>query len=387
MQKSAEHSISFTHRAWIQIVGTVNDISFDRMDADMILDVLRTQITGIPFCEYLKRYLYLKAGLTESFSKVPEAEYVAMMLCSFDETGTPSSMSSDTTRLTRMIPKWLAGDTIRRETMLLLGFGLAMTEEDVNNFLLKALHQQSLDPDDPLEAICAYCYRHGYRYAKVVQLQDLYNQMITEDSEYPASVLRGGSGAEACQTLAEDREVLRSIFARRNQPSTMKQDVVDVFFDMYDRVQSLIARKGRTHSPRALEKLFCASIPMNSSGNLVSSRSLEEWAAFARKRLSRQHIQRILDGRQQPTRYDLTSLHFLIYAAENETETERVQLLQRYLEDAGCMLRNCHYGEMISSDPNDAFLMMSMASVDPLGTYSDVMEKVYAGKQIKESER
>lgn len=366
MPNLAEQSISFTRHAWESVEETVDDMAFELKDADLIYDVLRNRILPIPFSSYLKRYLYRRSGMLRPFREVTAEDYEAVMLASFHETGTPSSMTSETTRLNRMVRVWLDRDMVQRQTMLLLGFGLAMTEEDVNGFLQKVLHQQSLDPEDPQDALCAFCYRGRHGFGKLIQLQDRLRLME--------------SGAESPGGTAEEEALLRSLLRARGRMTAMRRRTEDRFREIYGQARALIAESspaGRV-TPSTLERLLCASIPMGASGNLVSAYPLREQTRFAAKRLSRQHIQRILDGRQPVSRYDLTSLHFLLFAATHPAGEDRVRMLKDYTDSADALLADCGFGGMMPTDPHDAFLMMCAVSVSPLGTYSDIMEKAYA---------
>ena len=56
-------SLDFTGEDWEVFYDTVDSAHFQDKDADLIYQVLEKKMKLIPFGEYLKRYIYRKAGL------------------------------------------------------------------------------------------------------------------------------------------------------------------------------------------------------------------------------------------------------------------------------------------------------------------------------------
>ena len=50
-----------------------------------------------------------------------------------------------------------------------------MSIEDVNTFLTKALCEPRINPKNPFEVICWYCYQNEYNYKKYEKLWEMYN--------------------------------------------------------------------------------------------------------------------------------------------------------------------------------------------------------------------
>ena len=69
---------------------------------------------------------------------VPD-EYAGIVTSVFQESGTPCSFALVKTTLSQAVRNWLTRDRVSRDTVLLLGFGLYMSVDDVNAFLVKAL--------------------------------------------------------------------------------------------------------------------------------------------------------------------------------------------------------------------------------------------------------
>ncbi|MBR4459461.1 MAG: hypothetical protein IKS31_10940 [Clostridia bacterium] len=384
-----ESSLSFTLRAWDRIDDTVETEDFATMDTEAIYGALSGKMREIPFRDYLKRYLYRRTEMLTPFSRVETEEYQEIVTGSFQDSETPCSFSARTTRLSQAVHNWLTRDDVSRDSVLLMGFGLYMTEEDVNAFLTRGLRDMALDPDDPREAVCAYCYRHGYRFAKFRQLWKLYEAM---DGGVDTALIGENhplNRAASRVTMEEDTELLSRLLRRKGsgEMTPARRRVAETFSRLYDEAQALMCSEtaGARPTPRSLERVLSAGIPVSSSGNLVPEALVRARKDFAHRRVSRQRLHRILAGTQPPGRYDLLSLHFYLQSRRLLDCADRKEALQRYIASANEILTGCGFGGIYPADPFDALLILCMLSCDPLGTYSDVMEKVYAADQAEET--
>ena len=162
MDGDGNRSMDFTNRAWDALHGAVDSAYFLDKDADLIYAALQNRLRVISFGKYLQRYIYYKAGLTEHFDSVPIKTYQQIIKGAFSDNDTPQSFEPTTARLSALSKNWLTQQTVKRKVVFLLGFGLAMSAEDVNEFLTKALQEQGINAKDPFEVICWYCYKNGY---------------------------------------------------------------------------------------------------------------------------------------------------------------------------------------------------------------------------------
>ena len=389
-----EKSYSFTLKAWKKIRGTALDESFSSMDADAIFSALSRSIRVVPFHEYLKRYLYEKAEILIPFSEVPLQEYQDMIEEAFHDTGTPCSFLSVTTKLHQAIKNWLTRDDLTRESVLLLGFGLYMTAEDVNAFLTKALHGAVLDPDDPMEAICLYCYEHEYKFAKYLQLKSLYDAMDTTVEKALIAEHQPVNRLESLQIIEEDAALLIRLLEKKGKGglTPIKSRAAAAFRQLYAQAQQALPpqekKSGpRFTGPRALEKVLSAAVPVDANGNLVRESKTQTYTEFARKRITRQRLHRILSGAQLPTRYDLLTLQFYLYSHSLIDVNDRKEAMNRFIQESNGMLASCGFGGISAADPFDAFLLLCMLTCDPLGSYSDVMEAAYTQQESLEGGR
>ncbi len=381
-EEKPERSYSFTLRAWRQILETLDSGDFWSMEADAIYRTLTARIRVVPFREYLKRYIYEKTGMYRPFATVPAEEYAAIVMDAFQQSGTPCSFETGTTKMHQAVRNWLTRDRVSRESVLLLGLGLYMTVEDVNAFLTKALHGPVLDADDPVEGICLYCYAHGYRYEKFRQLYEMYQSMGTAVDRERVEANQPVGRAQSKKVIEEDILLLSKLLEGKKEGGTtpVQKERAEAFRALYDRAGETLEAlsEGTSGRPRSLERVLSASIPLSAHGNLVPAVRAAAGAAFAQKRFSRQRIHRILAGEQGPGRYDLLTLCFFLGSCTQERAEDRNAALKRFRHDADALLTGLGFGGLYPADPFDAFLILCMLTDDPLGSYSDVMEAAYS---------
>ncbi len=393
MEQELERSYSFTLRGAKAVFNTVENLQFESQDAKMIYRTLRDQLQVVPFSDYLKRYIFLKTGMFGSYRNVSAEDYQATLVDAFRETGTPPSMSHLESRVSIQVKRWLQQISVRREVILLLGFGLSMPSEDVNNFLTCAIHERRLDPDDPLDAICLYCYEHHYGFYKMRRLLELYEQAAAGESEpFPRTV------------SPEERDLLDrlALHGRPGGTTVLREQTDYSFCRLYHQVGKLL-RKGRSPSvpslsrfpegtdeeisPHEIENVICASIPRDRHGNLISISQSVLRKQLAGKRFSRQHLHEVVHGIIEPSRYDLITLQFLLFACQAEKWPDAKQRYLLFLEEINRILTDCGFGKMYTADPYDCLILMCLLSLDPLGTYGDVMELSYHETRLtKENE-
>ena len=385
-------SYSYTPKAWRQIRETQECEAFWSMEADTIYQTLTARFRTVPFREYLKRYLYEKAGMYRPFGSVPMEEYAYIITAAFQESGTPCSFEPGTTKVNQAVRNWLTRDRVSRETMLLMGFGLYMTTDDVNAFLTKALHGPVLDEDDPMEAICRYCYTHGYRFQKYSQMIALYRTMGTKVDRDQVEANQPLNRVQSRAAIEEDVRLLEKLQDGRSRyggstPAWLAR--MAAFQKLYDQARNMLtsSEKGNFIRPRSLERVLSAAIPMSAHGNLVPIVRAAQNAGFAQKRFSRQRIHRIQAGEQAPARYDLLTLQFFLSSEREKMQEDRKAALKSFADEADELLAGLGFGVLYPADPFDAFLILCMLTADPLGTYSDVMEQAYSGKSLAREEK
>ncbi len=425
MSESDIKDFDFTEAAWESLYDAVDNTVFLEQDAEVIYNSLKHRLKFIPFGDYLKRYIYLKAGLEEPFADVPLKEYQLIIKSAFSDNHTPSSFAPTTAKLSALSKNWLTQQTVKRNVVFLLGFGLNMSVEDVNMFLTKALREPEINPKNPFEVICWYCYKNKYNYLKFEKLWELYNSTPANSvdtliySEHTIGVrssmfavhddvtliahlskLKTSDNVSRISVTAKEyfdrlyNEARDLIAALYNQ--TEDEQHTDALFEyqdklsrserLYDcekfeRIKKLrddkrtFTREDITESD--MEHIICAAIPTDRHGNLTPSKASKLNEQFAGKRFSRQRIGEILSGNAEITRFDLITLNFFVFSQKLNVYPESKQRYTQFLESTNNILEKCFMGNLYIQNPYECFVLMCILSLDPLGTYADVWELSY----------
>ncbi len=365
--------IHFTDSAFSVLYDVVDDPYFLDRDAEIIYEALRRRLRAVPFCDYLKRFLYKAAEMTAPFREVPLEDFRRILSESFRETLTPVSFDSVTAKPATLFKNWLTQKSVRRDVVLLLGFGLRMREEEVNEMLVKALHERALSPADPRELICWYCYRKGYPFPRFTAFWELYGT-LEKEKDLPSSL--AGEDAELMKYLLQVKQ--------GGDPSRRAAKLRETFDNLFARSQTVAAAlmnaEGKGEKTPAsvteadLEKILCAAIPRDSHGNLSPAKKSLLCALFAGKSPSRQRMGRVRAGKEAPDRFDLITLSFFL---ASQKRGERKKRYMDFLEETNGLLDACGFGPLYVANPYECFILMCILSEDPLATYSDVWELSY----------
>lgn len=417
---------NFTEHVWDQFDFAVQKPDFLEKDADYIYGALLEDMHFISFGEYLKRFLYRKTGMTEPFETVPLSEYQATIRSCFSDLSVPPSFQPTTAKLSMLAKHWLTQQTVKRNVVFLLGFGLNMSVDEVNTALTKWLRERKINPRNALEVICWYCYTHSYRYPKFEELYHRYlaaepnleapkpvwsenthviwNSVaaIRDDDSliaYVASLkekdpdVRYGQTAQmrfnclyeeakekitalyneyaADQNDSDVRELREQL---ENNPRLTNEEKLQKIKEMQSRRRVWTAEE-ITESD--FEEVICASIPKDRNGNLSPAKRSSLNAQFSGYRFSRQHIGEVRKGNTEITRFDLLTMQFFLASQRLDEYPDAKTRFYRFVEDCDNLLNDCSMGELYIQNPYECFLMMCILSDDPLCTYADVMERAY----------
>ncbi len=410
----------FTNTAMEHLYDVVDDSRFYESGAtSLIYSKLSNKMKYIPFCDYLKRYISMKAGI-DCESSVDE--YKSIICDSFRETGTPPAMTPTKVKLSASVKNWLSQASVGRSVVLILGFGLRMSVDDVNDFLVKAIRESELNAKNPSEVIAWYCYRFGYSFDRYRLLMNRYDTLpvsqecllvsertnnarrtmyaVRDDDDLMEYLTKlktpdGRTGfsvtsretfdrlyKETRQTIAdlynqaEDDRIADEILKLREQMA-MNARLYD--YDKQNRVEKIKnSRRQYTADDITagdIEHVLCAAIPVDQYGNLKPGKSSDLNGHFSGKRFTRQRIHEILSNHSEINRFDLITMNFFIHS-----QKEGIMPKRRYIEfndSTNEILTACSMGQICVANPYECFLLMCILSEDPLGTYADVMEMAY----------
>ena len=388
------NSTDFTINAWEALYDAVDSAYFQDKDADLIYTVLENKLKFISFGEYLKRYIYRKAVLTQPYDDVPLKTYQQIIMESFRDNHTPRSFDPTTAKLSALSKNWLTQQAVKRKVVFLLGFGLAMSADDVNEFLTKALREQGVNAKNPFEVICWYCYKNGYGYLKYEKLWKIYCDTPPNSLDITMLYADLTIGARnTMQTIHNDTALLAYVSRLKAQDNQPKQSVTArVCFDRLLETSKELAADLYNRSDRAgrrvyrscditesdLEHIISSAIPVDRHGNLVPSKASKLYAQFDGKRFSRQHIGDILAGKTEVTRFDLITLNFFIYSQTIDKYRNTKARYTSFVDTTNQILDICQLERLYIANPYECFVLMCILSDDPLGTYADVWEMSYA---------
>ncbi len=359
----------FTRKAMQGISRVVTSDDFEDMDVDAIFDYLLNEMEIVVFRDYLKRYIYERAGLTGPFSGVGDEVYLEIILDAFSQNRAPVSFAPTSVKRRAMVKRWLDQDSVNRQTVFALGFGLRMTAEDVSDFLTKVIKESSFDDLDPWECVCRFCYSRNLPYAKAV------------------SLMNGEAAADQPEEKALT-EKISDLKKRAGNPSQNQRE--KAFQTVYGECRKLIADLYQEENdagdgsriwrpedigPSDIEKMLCDGIPMTSGGNRMKMSNSLLSRQFRQKRITRQRLDSLLKGELEIERYDLITLRFLVDSQKEDEDPRKRCML--YLDQTNRMLTGCGMQAVYPANPYEAFILMCLLTEMPLLTYYDVWEKSY----------
>ena len=414
--------LDFTGVALDSLYDTVDNESFHDMDSQLIYDSLTQRLRVIPFGDYLKRYIYQKAELSGDFKEIPLEDYQSIIQDSFQDNHVPASFTPTTSKLRALSKNWLTQQAVKRSVVFLLGFGLNMSLDDVSNFLVKCLREQDINPKDPFEVVCWYCYKNGYGYLKFEQLWELYENAPA--SEESARISSNEQTINVRQTMfgIKDDDTLVCYLSRLKTSDSVSRISVTAnieFGKLYDQARELIAKMYNEErsidliryqeelksndrlydyqraqrivqykqenkkfekediAESDLEHVLCSAIPTDKHGNLTPSKASDLHQLFSGKRFSRQRIGEIRAGKADVTRFDLITLCFFVISQKVDEYPDAKQRYLHFVKITNEILQKCSLAPLLVSNPYECFVQMCILSEEPLSTYADVWELSY----------
>ena len=389
-------SIDFTKQSEDIFYDTVDLAEFQDKDAETIFSCLKSEIRLIPFGDYLKRYIYLKSGMSGDYRTIDIREYQHIVIDSFSENDTPKSFVETTAKLSALSKNWLTQAAVNRSVVFLLGFGLNMSAEDVSEFLAKALRERDFNFKDPMEIIYWYCFRNNYKFKKMLMLNQQYKELLPalNSSVYCDRTI---GVRDTIKEVEDDETLLLYLSGLKNNSlsSSISMTAWQWFSELYENCKRLIAdfynsdelerqelNKSENSTYRIwtpgninegdVEKILCCGTPINSSGNLEKMSASKLSKYFCNKRFSRQHIASLLTKSIAVDRFDLMTLNFFLFSQKYADDNKNRYIA--FVDSTNEILRDCMMGELYVTNPYECFLLMCTLSDCPLATYADVWE-------------
>ena len=389
--------------------------------AEKIYAYLVHELQHLGFCDHLKRYIYRTARMTGRFETIPTGVFQEILIGSFTDHAADYSFYPTKAHRKEVTRAWLERKIVSRDVAMLLGFGLGMGLTEVNDLLHKGLHEPLLDPKEPLEAVCHYCFRNGYSFQRFKRIWEQF------DPGHPSLVVSGENldSTMQCQKALNavtcDEELLSYLYhlplyaGSRRQSSTARKQ----FIRLYDGVREELAkRKTETEAEETalqaqrkaeqlarsdqrnweenrkivecilndvrvftrdeisgadIENELYSSVPKTPQGNLPPMKASAFNELFDGKRLNRQHIGKILSGEDPITRYDLITMSFfyqdlLLGSQANEINAH----FDSFIQTTNAILRECNMADMYAANPYEFFILLCMRTESPIESYSEI---------------
>lgn len=385
-------TIDFTEKAWESVYNVVDSDSFQNHGADQIFSELAKQVRIVSFSNYLKRYLYVKQGMTKPFHLVEDQEYENILVDAFTKTGTPQSFEPTTAKLRALVKKWLKQISAGRNIVFILGFGLSMSVADVNGFLRKGIREQGINAKNPFEVICWFCYKNGYGYQKYRELWQRFLDM-DPNTVYRTSLIddRTVNVRNSLFSIQDEESLLLKITELKTSENKIRFSLTarNCFDRLFKESQQLIAKMYNNDlnskkvytaddiSAGDIEHIIYSSVAIDKNGNLIPGKQSLLNEQFQGKRLTRRVIGAIRSGKREVTRFDLITLNFFIFSQRVEDFSTIHQRFESFLQSTNQILEECDLARLYTANPYEAFVLMCILSEDPLVTYADVVALAY----------
>ena len=399
----------YTKKTIVNYNRMIESGQFEEMAPDAIFRYLTEQMEMVSFGDYLRRYIYEGSGMTVPFGEVPEKYYIDYISQSFAMNRAPHSFGPVKTRWSGIIKRWLRSDSVKRSSVFLLGFGLNMRDTDVSAFLTKVLKEQDFRFEVPEEAVFWHCYHHGLPYSRALELleyQRCENRAFSSASsqETEGGSVQGGSDNTGDASVADAKfwESVRSVLPvylsnesklreyllfLRQKGQASANAVFTEFQQVYERALGAAAQVMREEGtgtgkeekiPSAydIENMLNGAAPRTASKNLPPLTRSLLFRHFHHMRLSRQRISRLLRRDAEPSRFDILTLLFLIYAVEVDKEWPDSRYI-RFVDEANAILARCRMMGLYPVNPYECFILMCLLTEEPLAVYNDVWEMSY----------
>lgn len=381
--------LDFTRNAAAKVHEAVWLEEFEDCGTDVICDYLYNRIAAVSFADYLKRYIYEKAELTGDYRTIPLTDYRDIVIGSFRDTGTPKSFRETSAKFPALVRNWLTQDTVSRETVFLLGFGLNMPVEDVTDFLTKAIREQDFNLKDPREVIFWYCLKNHLGAAHAMHFLKQYETLPPDsspmgglDSTVAArNGARSVSGGDLLAFLARLKASHIDLSISRTAADAFSQLLREAKKEVLKQMEDAGDAEGRTApedvTDADLERTLYNGVPVDQKGNLKSASASRLRKNFAPKRLSRQRISSIIREKISVERSDLITLEFFLYATRHEDIPADTRY-RRFLIETNDLLAACSMGPVNITNPYEAFLVMCLLADYPMDAFADVWEASYS---------
>lgn len=417
--------LEYTRYGKEKIKETVSNPYFFDKDVELLYDTLSNKLNVVSFGDYLRRFLARREGKEQPEKTLSLEKCQRIIVESFKENKTPPAFSNVSSKISALAKNWLTQQSVKREVVFILGFGLKMTNHQVHEMLQKALQEKGVNPKNSFEIICWFCYKNGLGYSKYEELMAR-NEKLRPD-EYVKSrsdTMYTKSLKQRIQCIDTEDDLFDYLVELKNRNGENKASATSrrLYMELYEAVRRLIVEQNnrfledeneyelmeyRNHlinngcngtevtellqkkrnsirrcevgdiSAADIEQILSSGIPMDNHGNLISEKKSSLYRQFMGKRFTRQHFHDIASGKREITRFDIITMNFLKISLEVADSCEAKERYLLYIESTNELLKECDFSRIYTANVYECFVLMCILSDEPICTYADVMEMAY----------
>ena len=350
-----------------------------------IYNVLKEKVDKISFKDYLIRFMVRNTGMT--LAELPDR-----IIDKFEETLTPFPNVEEvvpfyrgivTVRNRQLVNRWLSQNRVNRRVIFYLGFGLDLREDEVNEFLMKGIGERGINPKDPFEVICKYCYNYSYGYEKFKELWREYQDLAPASSQETIFNEETNNVMHYVDSMkfddnAENLMNYLSMLKAEDGRSKMSVSCTECYYTLKSKIEKIVQdEESAGCSKGRLEEVLSSGIQTDRNGNKRAAKYSRLKDKFT-YRVNRQHFNALEKDISKLTREDLITMNFFIYATKYSEKEFGEYRVEGFRESTNELLEKCSLGELFVSNPYEWFILACMYSEDPLDTYASVYEIIYA---------
>ena len=183
---------NFTLTAMKEFYDTIESDQFQGASEDTIYKYLTNIMEIVSFKDFLRRYIYEYAGIKENFNQVTNYPELLLEIFARNDCYDPNDVE-EKKKLKKKANRWLTSESVKRENMFYIGFGLDMNDKQISEFLTLVLKEPDFDFTSPSETIYWHCRYNGKSWMEAQKLLEAYENQAEDPSIRGESYVAGNA--------------------------------------------------------------------------------------------------------------------------------------------------------------------------------------------------
>lgn len=356
------------------------EIADNKFSAKEIYGTIKIKLKEASFSRVLRRLMYFRffADTYSEQKQIPKEEFKEKFISLFKENKTPCSFTQTTAKLSTLAESCLTKDIVKRSTVLLIGFGMKLGTKDVNTLLTKGIKEYGLNPKDPFEVICWYCYENNLSFADFQRLRAEYEALEYNPCEERPMYQEYTAVAQDYMYGIENEDELKnylSTLKTSENKTKISKTSLEVFNELFEETVSHLEEYCKAKKKRGAKTVDGVLYDVRDrNGNILSLKKYEFDDVFGGVRLTKQRIGKIKREITRVNRYDIINLCFMIYSARvglgDSTLDKPTKRQVDFIKYTNSMLERCMQGTMNLANAYDLMVLCCVMSKEPLVTFN-----------------